>query len=505
MLEWAVYAMVYAGAALMVYNIYGFIRIATFIKGQKSWRQSSAILYVPIVLLVMFLAGYLAVAIFGKPDLVIGGILFGGSIFVFIMCKYLGNVIQRILESERLEAELMAAEASNQAKATFLASISHEMRTPLNVILGMDGIALRDPDLSDATRGRLEKIRLSARHLLGLINNILDINRSESGLAMEKNEEFSLEEMLDQIDAIAGAQCEDKGLAYEAARCDQGGCRFIGDEMQIKRVLLSILDNAVKYTDPPGTVKFATECIPGDDRVRTLRFSISDTGVGMSEDFVKNLFAAFSQEDASATSRYGGSGLSLAVAKNAIEIMGGTIEAESKKGEGSTFVVSVPLVCMERQEAPAEDAAAGSEGALEGSLEGKRVLIVEDLPENYEIVADLLELEGVETEHAENGQIALDMFGESDAGYYDAILMDLGMPVMDGLEATRRIRALERADAGRIPIIALTANAFEEDVKKSLEAGMDVHLAKPADADTLYKTIGEEIARAADTEGGEAQ
>ena len=501
MLSWVIYGMVYLGAALMVYNIYGFVQYARNLRAQKNWDEQNSILYVPIVLLVMFLLGYLAVGLFGQLDLIMAGILFFGSVFVFIMYKYLSSITQRIMENERLEAELMAAEASNEAKVSFLANVSHEMRTPLNVILGMNGLALRDPTLTPETRGRLEATGQSAKHLLGLINNMLDMNRIETGLLATRNEEFSLEASLNQINVIANALCEGEGLVYEPILPELPGCRFMGDEMQLKRVLLSMIDNAVKYTDAPGCVKFSVERVSDEGKLQTFRFVVADTGVGMDPEFVPKVFDTFTKEDAGSTDRYGGGGLSLAVAKRVVELMGGAIAVESRKGEGTTFTVTVPLVCVE--------ASAAGGAPLEpeplSSLDGARILIVEDLPENAEIVADLLELEGVETEHAENGQIALDMVEQSPDSYYDAILMDLRMPVMDGLEATRRIRALDRPDATRVPIIALTANAFEEDVRQSLEAGMNVHLAKPPDAGLLYETLEQQMKRASEEGGGDAE
>lgn len=485
MVVWVNYAMVYMGAALMVYNIYGFVQFARNIRSRKTWNENSAILYVPIVLLVMFLLGYLAVAILGQPDLIIAGILFGGSIFVFIMYKYLSNIVDRLLENERLASELMAAEESNKAKAQFLATMSHEMRTPLNVILGMDELVLKDESLHADTRERLEKIDLSAKHLLGLINNLLDMNRVETGMLSIENEEFVLSDMLDQVNAIAFALCEEKGLSYEVQLPEGDACHLVGDETQIKRVLISILDNAVKYTEAPGTVGFIVERTPEADGFQTIRFTVTDTGIGMDDDFIPKVFEMFSQEDTSNTNQYGGTGSSLSLAKNFVELMGGSIDVRSKKNEGSSFVTTIRLASVE----PSELSDMHSDQVASESLEGIRVLIVEDLPENAEIVADLLELEGVESDHAENGQIALDMMKHAPEWHYDAILMDLRMPVMDGLEATRNIRALERADAKAVPIIALTANASDEDKRKSLESGMDAHLAKPSDADTLYAAL----------------
>ncbi|MBE6908628.1 MAG: response regulator [Ruminococcaceae bacterium] len=476
------YLMVYLGSALMVYNIVGFVRFAHYIKSLRSWKHGNDILYVPIALLVFFLLGYLAVGILGKPDLIVSGILFGGSIFVFIMYYLLSVITRRILESEQIEAKLMAAEESNRAKTSFLATVSHEMRTPMNMIIGLDELTLKSEKLEPEARDNLEKIGLSARHMLGLINNILDLNSIEAGELKIRHEPFSLKDSLDQVDLLARELCEKKGLIYHtSAPACVGGCH-IGDPTQIKKVLLRLLDNAVKYTNMPGTVTLRTECLSNRDGVRTYRFSVRDTGVGIDSEFLPNIFDLFSQEDASSTNRYGGSGLSLAAAKGVVELMGGTITAESRKNEGSVFSVTLPLVFTEDEtvaEAADEDSA----------LAGKRILIAEDHAMNAEIVAALLEMRGIASEHAENGQAALEMFEKAEPGYYDAVLMDIRMPVMDGLEATRRIRALDRADAKTIPIVALTANAFESDVQQSLEAGVSAHLAKPTDADALYAAL----------------
>jgi len=499
MLNWINYAMVYMGIAVMVYNVYGFVQYARYIQSQKTWRAGSGILNIPIVLVVLFLLGYIAVALFGEPDTIIAAILFGGSLFVLFMHKYLNSITQRIMENERLESELRAAEKSNETRTAFLASMSHEMHTPLNVILGMHALALKNPDLPSEARSQLEKANLSARHLLGLIDNALDLNRVETGMLTIENAEFSLSEALEEVNAIAHARCEEKGLTYEPNAVSLGIDRVVGDATNLKRVLLSILDNAVKYTDAPGTVSFLAERTKTDGESSTVHFVIADTGVGMDADFVPTAFEAFTQEDASTTSRYGGSGMSLAVAKNLVELMGGTIGVESEKNAGTTFTVDIPFVCTDKPDDAAQPASNPAE-----ALDGARILIVEDIAENAEIVADLLELEGAESEHAENGQVALNMVEKAPVGYYDAILMDLRMPVMDGLETTRRIRAMDRADAKTIPILALTANAFEEDKQQSLDVGMNAHLAKPADADLLYSTLGQFIGKAPAAQGGDS-
>ena len=485
--RWVIYGMVFCGAALMLWNICCFIRYARFVRGQKSWKRSGWLLQVPIILLILFLAGYLFVGFLGNPDPIMAGILLGGSVFVYIIYRLLSGITQQIIEGERMEAALAAKEENSRTKTRFLATMSHEMKTPMNVILGLDAVALKNPDLAPETREQLEKIDLSARHMLGLIQNVLEINEQENGQLVLQNAEFSLKSVLDQTNAIIATLCAAKGLHYELSLPKATDYILYGDEVQLKEALLSILNNAVKYTEAPGTVRFTAEVYPRNDGKRNCLFTVSDTGIGIDPDFLPKVFEPFAQEEDGSTSRYGGSGLSLAVTKNTIEQMGGMIRVQSQKGVGSCFTVTIPMRCVRETKI--------TEGAEkpEVSLEGRRVLIVEDLPENAEIVQDLLELEGVITERAENGQVAVEMMERSAEGYYDAILMDLRMPVMDGLEATRKIRTLDRKDARLVPIIALTANSFESDVRASLSAGMNAHLPKPADAETLYDTLKEYI------------
>lgn len=494
MRPWLIYTMIFSGAALMIYNIYGFIRFSRGIKRQKSWKGSNWLLNLPIALLVGFFLGYVAVGLFGQPDWIIGGILFGGSIFVFVMYKMLSGTLREIIEGERREAKLLADDESSRVKTSFLSTVSHEMRTPMNVIIGMDTIALREPELPPQTRLCLERIGLSARHLLGLINNILDINRIESGHFVIQRKPFALREEISQAVGIAQALCEEKKLAFRLYGEEHLNGRYLGDAMVIKQVLLELLDNAVKYTDCPGSVILSVSAESAGTGRQRVTLAVKDTGVGMDPEFVQKIFNVFTREDDTNTSRFGGTGLGLGLARRLVELMGGEISVTSRKNVGSTFTVSLPL--EETDEALEEVPSLVPEPVREEvSLEGRRVLIVEDIDENAEIAADLLELEGVESERAENGQIGLEKVEKAPPGYYDAVLMDIRMPVMDGLEATRRIRALPRPDIQRLPIIALSANAFEEDVKNTLEAGMNAHLAKPADADQLYDTLRMFIAK----------
>lgn len=484
MLRSVISAMVYMGSALMVYNIYGFISFTRFVRGLKTWGKNDRIFIFPISLLIMFLLGYIIVGTIGSPDIVMAGILFGGSIFVFVMYRLLRGVTMRIIANERKEAEVMATDEMNRARTSFLASVSHEMRTPMNVILGLDGLALKNPVLMPDTRDKLEKIGLSARHLSGLIDNILDMNRIETGELTIKKEPFSMEDALEQVIAITRTLCEEKQLSFTASIGEGVGRSFVGDATEIKRVLLCMLDNAVKYNDVQGFVKLTAKCEPTEaEDTFMLRFEVEDDGVGIDPAFMPKVFELFTQEDSSFSNSYGGSGMGLAIARRLAVQMGGTIDARSQKDVGSTFTLSLPLpLAQEHEQAP-------EPGTDLDSIEGCRILIVEDIEENAEIISDLLELEGAESERAENGQVAVDMIDRAEAHYYDAVLMDLRMPVMDGLESARRIRHLDRQDTRHMPIIAVTANAFAIDVQNSMEAGMNEHLVKPIDAERLYASL----------------
>ena len=406
------------------------------------------------------------------------------------------DIYSHVQKRERkTEIEKAIAEDASRAKTSFLSNMSHEIRTPMNAIIGLDSLALRNPDLQPQTRDQLEKIGASAKHLLGLINDILDMSRIESGRMTLKSEEFSFREFLNQINIIINGQCEEKGLHYECTIIGSVRDCYVGDDMKLKQVLINILGNAVKFTNAPGRVTLSVEETAESEKTRTLCFRVQDTGIGMDPEFIPKIFDSFTQEDETATNRYGGNGLGMAITKNFVEMMNGDIRVESEKGVGSAFTVTVPLGRSDRiyTKIPAEGT---PEMEKENILAGRRILMAEDVEQNAEILEDLLSLEDMETEHAENGEIAVRMFSEKPEGYYDAILMDIRMPVMDGLTATRTIRELDRPDAKKIPIIAMTADVFDEDVKRSLQAGMNAHLAKPVEPEKLYSTMSELIREA---------
>ncbi len=384
-----------------------------------------------------------------------------------------------------LKAALAEAERANSAKTAFLSSMSHEIRTPMNAIIGLNNIAMNDPTASDEIKVYLSKMGDSAQHLLGIINDILDMTRIESGHMILKKEVFSLTNALEQINTMIGGQCEDKEITYSSRVNGQIGEYYIGDVLKLKQVLINILGNAVKFTSEGGTVEFVVEEGEHYAQKTVLIFTISDTGIGMDKDYLPHIYDAFSQEDTSATTQYGSTGLGMPITKSIVDLMNGNIEVDSEKGKGSTFKVTVTLDDAEdagRNEEPSEK--------REERLKGMKILLAEDVPVNAEIMMMILSGKEMEVDLAENGRIAVELFGKSAPGHYDAILMDMRMPEMDGLEATRTIRALEREDAKKIPIIALTANAFDEDVQQSMQAGLNAHLTKPVEPDVLFETLG---------------
>ena len=529
---------------------------------------------------------------------------------------------ESMAKNQALSEALTAAEEANKAKTAFLSNMSHEIRTPMNAIIGLDSLALRKDNLDAETREYLEKIGGSARHLLGLINDILDMSRIESGRMILRKEEFSFRAMLKQINTMVYTQCSDKGLKYECELLGGVSDFYIGDDMKLKQVLINILSNAIKFTDAPGEVKLIVERTAVFEDQSTIRFTIKDTGIGMDEAFLPKVFDTFTQEDSSRNNKYGSTGLGMAITKNIVELMNGTISVDSKKGVGTEFVVAVTLkncehadesvlinpkdmrvLIVDDEEIAAEharivldEAGIKADTCLNGrealnmldvqhtkqepynlvlldwkmpdmdglevareirklyssettiiiltsfnwdeiidealhigvdsflakplfasnviseferiarknnmslfrekqrvELSGRHILLVEDVLINAEIMKELLLIKDAKIDHAENGRLALETFTDSEEGFYDAILMDVRMPEMDGLEATEAIRALKRKDAGIIPIIAMTANAFDEDVQRSLQVGMNAHLSKPVEPERLYQTLEELI------------
>ncbi len=398
------------------------------------------------------------------------------------------------ISREALKKALETAEKANKAKTIFLSKMSHEIRTPMNAIIGLNSIALNDTSIPQSTRTHLEKIGASAQHLLGIINDILDISRIDSGSMTLKNEEFSLKKILEQVDNIIQGQCSGKDILYHYEVKKGTSGYYIGDETKLRQILINILGNSVKFTPEGGCVKMGVDNESVGTKKCALRFVIEDTGIGIGSDFLPHIFETFAQEDESFSSKYGSTGLGLPITKSIVELMDGHIDVESEKGLGSKFTVTVMLQKSAREESEQGELDTPKDNAVKkpkANLEGRRILLAEDVSVNAEITTMVLSMRKMKVERAENGRIAVNMFRDHSPGYYDAILMDIRMPEMDGLQATATIRAMDRLDARSIPIIALTADAFDEDVQNSMQAGLNAHLSKPIEPESLFKTLEE--------------
>ena len=388
---------------------------------------------------------------------------------------------------QAMEEALRAAEAANNAKTKFLNNMSHDIRTPMNAIIGFTDIALRHQPKAEV-RSCLEKIKQSSSYLMSLINDVLDISRIESGKIEYKPVPVSITEVIDTVVAVAHGFMENRNIELVINRNCPSNPYVMADALRIRDVLINILSNAVKFTKDGGKITFTTFTKPGKDERHFFGcYRIADTGVGMSEEFQRNkLFDEFTQECADARTNYKGTGLGMAITKRYVELMGGTITVESKQGVGSTFTVELPLVWTEA--VPASPSAKQQPKAV--SLKGVPVLLAEDNDLNAEITTMLLEKEGMVVTRAADGEQVVEIFKNAPAEAFAVILMDIMMPKLDGYAAAQAIRTLEgRADGRTIPIIALSANVFAEDIEASKAAGMDAHLSKPLEVSKLIAAI----------------
>mgnify|MGYP004545419983 FL=1 len=404
-------------------------------------------------------------------------------IFVLLLLVYSLSV-SRKKQMEALK-EAQNANAANIAKTTFLNHMSHDIRTPMNAIVGFTDIAMkRKPDKE--VENCLKKIRQSSEYLMTLINDVLDVSRIESGKLEYKPAPVDLRNMTDTVLAIARGYTENRDLNFYVSREELKTPYVMADELRIREVLLNIISNAVKFTKDGGSISFAAENGPGNDEQHIIvHYRISDTGIGMSEEFQSRIFDEFSQENDGARTSYKGTGLGMSIAKRYVDLMGGKIEVSSKQGIGSTFTVEIPLLISDHIPSQKED-----KSKKEHALHGLHVLLAEDNDLNAEIAVIQLEEKGMIVTRAADGKSALAQFCNTAPGTFDLILMDIMMPEMNGYETTKAIRNLpDRPDGKEIPIIAMTANAFAEDVQVALNAGMDDHVAKPVDMGILISVI----------------
>ncbi len=385
---------------------------------------------------------------------------------------------------------LQSAEGANKAKTAFLANMSHDIRTPMNAIIGLAALIEHDAGDENRVREYVSRIQVSSQALLGILNEVLDMNKIESGKTTLNVADFLVLDLARDVEAMFRPQTDAKGQAFEVVTNDIDHAWLRGDSVRLMQIVTNLLSNAVKYTQPGGTILFIMEERPASSAAYAkLSLVVEDNGVGMDADFQDKIFDAFTREESTLTNKVQGTGLGMAITKNLVELMGGTIDVTSEKGRGSRFEVLLDMKIAEvKGGAQPQRKDVGAE-ATKASLEGVKFLCAEDNALNAEILAELLAVEGAQCTICENGKVLLDTFEKSRPGDFDMILMDIQMPVMNGYEAARAIRASSHERAASVPIIAMTANAFSEDIQASLAAGMNVHVSKPIDMGLLKKAV----------------
>lgn len=393
--------------------------------------------------------------------------------------------------NERMRQALLAANKANEARSAFLHNMSHDIRTPLNGIIGLIKINKEHKGDIELIEANQEKMEIAAEHLLSLINDVLQISKLESGTEETVYEAVSLSKVSHDLVAIIRGQAMDKGIQWEFTEDAPLVHPWVmTSPLHLRQIFLNIYGNSVKFTKRGGKISTYRECLCEKEGMVRYRWTISDTGVGMSKEFLTHIFEPFAQEESGARSDYQGTGLGMAIVKSLVEKMGGTISVTSEKGKGSTFTVEMPFVMADRTVTPEE-----KESVPQESIAGLHLLLAEDNELNAEIAEMLLSDQGARVTWVKDGKQAVNVFVNNPPGTFDAILLDVMMPVMDGIAATRSIRQLSRPDSKTIPILAMTANAFAEDAKKCLEAGMNVHLSKPLEIEKVVAAIGKLVAR----------
>lgn len=427
--------------------------------------------------------------LYDYPILVIGGLLIISALIVFLVIALSRSRNAKLERRRRAELEraLNQAQRANEAKSVFLSSMSHDMRTPLNGILGFTDLALHTTD-ETLKQDYLGKIRSSGGLMLDLVNDTLDLSKIESGKMVLENENVDMQALFETLTTTMNLAAEGKGIEF-VTDLEVGDARYVlSDRLKLQQIMLNLLSNAMKYTPEHGRVGFSVRCTGERDGKCDYLMTIEDNGIGMSKDFLQKMYDPFTQERSKAAKDVIGTGLGLSIVKNVTELMGGSIEAESELGKGTTFRVFLTFTRAERQQQ--DDDTSAHETTC---LKGKRVLLCEDNLLNTEIAQTLLENQGIKVVHAKDGVQGLQAFINSEPGYFDAILMDLRMPNRNGYDTALAIRSSSREDARSVPIIAMSADAYAEDIARCLAVGMDSHIAKPVDARKLIDELSKWI------------
>ena len=425
-----------------------------------------------------------------RVSVIFGGMLiFAAMTFILTLMLISWREKKNSIEhdtNEKLKKAAEETEKANKVKSEFLSHISHDIRTPINGIIGLLDIADMNRNDNAKLIECVEKMRSASVYLLSLINDVLDMSKAQNGVLRPAHETFDLRVLLDECVSMLETQVSEKKLRLRTFFSDIPHRMLTGSPLYIRQVLLNILNNAVRYTDIGGVICFMAHELSSDGKNAVIEFVISDSGRGMSEEYLVHIFEPFTRErnEPSADESFRGTGLGMSIAKSLTDVMGGTICAESKAGEGSRFTVTIPLVISEK-----EPYAKAESEKTRADIRGMHILVAEDVKLNMDIVTYILEHEGAEVICAEDGETALRLFSESAEGSIDLILMDIRMPGINGYEAAERIRAMKRSDAD-IPIIAMTANVYEEDIERAKKAGMNDHLAKPMDSGKLLAMAG---------------
>ena len=403
--------------------------------------------------------------------------------FAMVLCDVTEEYARTQETMEVLHSALKAAEQSNTAKSEFLSRMSHDIRTPLNGIIGYIQMGMEDPSIHPEVKEYLQKAEASSKFLLSLLNDILNMSRIESGKMVLKEEPFNIYAFTADLSSIVWPQCDAKHITYTDTVEKGLSSIYIGDSLKIQQILLNVIGNSIKFTPEYGTIDLRITAA-----THGIQFEIQDTGCGISKEFLPHIFNAFEQEDRSLDSEIKGTGLGLAICKSLVDMMNGTIHVTSKVNQGTTFTIFLPLYTSASTDPILSANPAKSVSSILADFHGKHVLLAEDNAVNMEIALHVLKKANLVVDTAVNGKEACEIFEKSPLHFYAALIMDIRMPVMDGYEAARTIRAMSRIDHD-VPMIAMSANAFEEDIREALKAGMNAYTIKPIDVPSLYQTL----------------